>query len=305
MPSAERSVYSSHFRLGKTSEMNSFNQAPKFMSHFTIKLRPTGEVACSGSPRCNCCLHTSLFSSTQQPQHVVLQGLVTKWLLSKNTQMPPLFLETPREPVGISLSLILILSWLNFTEFITLHFGARHTRVHYHSILAVWSLVRQIMSSHLTFFILQMRIIVHEPTKCFPHFLVDNKALPNFLWKSSKSILKVSSYFLEVGETDLNSLQPFSFHPLGSSLLLCSFGYGQMLREVTWPQICAWWVQETLPQEPRNFSGLWDTEGIWNDILSGNSPRTLFNLGKVARVRPQTKASFLQCQGPQKNRQIL
>lgn len=224
MPSAERSVYSSHFRLGKTSEMNSFNQAPKIMSHFTIKLRPTGEVACSGSPRCNCCLHTSLFSSAQQSQHVVLQGLVTKWLLSKNTQMPPLFLETPREPVGISLSLILILSWLNFTEFITLHFGARHTRVHYHSILAVWSLVRQIMSSHLTFHILQMRIIVHEPTKCFPHFLVDNKALPNFLWKSSKSILKVSSYFLEVGETDLNSLQPFSFHPLGSSLLLCSFG---------------------------------------------------------------------------------
>ena len=35
MPSAERSVYSSYFRLGKTSEMNSFNQALKFMSHST------------------------------------------------------------------------------------------------------------------------------------------------------------------------------------------------------------------------------------------------------------------------------
>lgn len=235
----------------------------------------------SGSPRYNCCLHTSPFSSTQQSQHVVLQSLVTKWLLSKNTQMPCLFLETPRESVGISLSLILILSWLNFTEFISLHFGARHTRVHYHSMLAVWSLVRQIMSSRLTFLILQMGIIVPEHMKWFPHFLVDNKALPNFFfgnlaspywkypaisWKLEKLILTLFSLFPSI--------------PLRSSLLLCTFGYGQMLRKVTWPQICTWWVQETLPQEPRNFSELWDTEGIWNDILSGNSPRTLFNLRK-------------------------
>lgn len=68
------------------------------------------------------------------------------------------------------------------------------------------------MSSHLTFLIFEMGIIVQEHTKCFSHFLVDNKALPNFLWTSSKSILKVSSYFLKVGETDFNSLQPFPFH---------------------------------------------------------------------------------------------
>ena len=67
--------------------------------------------------------------------------------------------------------------------------------------------------TRLTFLILQMGIIVPEHMKCFPHFLVDSKALPNFFWKSSKSILKVSSYLLEVGEIDLNSLQPFSFHP--------------------------------------------------------------------------------------------
>lgn len=208
--------------------------------------------------------------------------------------MPRLFLETPRESVGISLSLILILSWLNFTEFISLHFGARHTRVHYHSMLAVWSLVRQIMSSRLTFLILQMGIIVPEHMKWFPHFLVDNKALPNFFfgnlaspywkypaisWKLEKLILTLFSLFPSI--------------PLRSSLLLCTFGYGQMLRKVTWPQICTWWVQETLPQEPRNFSELWDTEGIWNDILSGNSPRTLFNLRKCCSSKTTGSQSII------------
>lgn len=37
-------------------------------------------------------------------------------------------------------------------------------------------------------------------------------------------------------------------------------------------------------QEPGDFSELWDTEGIWNDILSGNCPRTLYNLRKVERI---------------------
>lgn len=109
------------------------------------------------------------------------------------------------------------------------------------------------MSSHLTFLILQMRIIVHGPTECFPHFSVDNKVTLTFLWKSSKSILKVSSYFLEAGETDLNSLQPFSFHPFRSSLLLCSFGYGKCSEKSHDHDLCLMGTGDSSSRAHRTF----------------------------------------------------
>lgn len=141
--------------------------------HLNIKLRPRGEVSCSGHTASqrqnqNCVCRQVLFHL----HHDCLSLLCSRvWchsdfkakiykchFLSWKTSRG-LSSLLPWEPVGLSLSLILTLFWLNFERFISLHFGARQTRVHYHSLLALWPLVRQVISSHFTFLISEMGII--------------------------------------------------------------------------------------------------------------------------------------------------